>query len=84
MVEIALLCVFPFSKSLVFVSFLRLSDRSHTQEQAGSIPSKEAVAPGPSHNKDGSEKVRTVRQKNPSLQTVQSPKIRERLVVTPR
>ena len=59
MVEIALLYVFSLSNSLVVVSFLRLSYRSHTQEQAGSMPSMEAVAPSPSHNRDGSEKVRT-------------------------
>ena len=58
MVEIALLYVFSLSNSLVFVSFLRLSDRSHTQEQAWSMPSMQAVAPSPSHNRDGSEKVR--------------------------
>ena len=37
-VEIALLFVFSLSNSLFFVSFLRLSDLSHTQEQAGSMP----------------------------------------------
>ena len=41
------------------LSFLRLSDLSHTQEQAGSMPSMQAVAPSPSYNRDGSEKVRT-------------------------
>ena len=58
MVEIALLYVFSLSNSLVFVSFLRLCDRSHTQDQAGSMPSTQAVAPSSSHNRDGSE-VRT-------------------------
>ena len=58
MVEIALLYVFSLSNWLVFVSFLRSSDRSHTQEQAESMPSTQAVAPSPSHNKDGSGKVR--------------------------
>ena len=51
--------VFSLSNSLFFVCFLRLSDLSHTQEQAGSMPSTQAVAPSPSHNRDGSEKVRT-------------------------
>ena len=58
MVEIALLYVTSLSNSLVFVSFLR-SDRSHKPEQAGSMPSTQAVAPRPSHNRDGREKVRT-------------------------
>ena len=83
-VEIALLFVFSLSNSLFFVSFLRLSNLSHTQQQAGSMPSTQAVAPSPSHNSDGSEKVRNVRQKNPSPQTLRSPKNRERLVVTAR
>ena len=58
-VEIALLYVFSLSNSLFYLSFLRLSDLSHTQEQARSMPSMQAVAPSPSHNRDGSEKVRT-------------------------
>ena len=58
-VEIALLFVFSLSNSLFFVSFLRLSDLSHTQEEAGSMPSMQAVAPSPSHNRDGREKLRT-------------------------
>ena len=58
-VEIALLFVFSLSNSLFFVSFLRLSDRSHTQKHAGSMPSTQAVAPSPGHNRDGSEKVWT-------------------------
>ena len=58
-VEIALLFVFSLSNSLFFVSFLRLSDLSHTQEQAGSMSSTQAVAPSPSHNREGGEKVRT-------------------------
>ena len=58
-VKIALLFVFSLSNSLFFVCFLRLSDLSHTQEQARSMPSTQAVAPSPSHNRDGSEKVRT-------------------------
>ena len=58
-VEITFLHVFSLPNSLFFVSFLRLSDRSHTQEQAGSTPLTQAVAPSPSHNRDGSEKVRT-------------------------
>ena len=58
-VEIALLFVFSLSNSLFFVSFLRLSDLSHTQEQAGSMPWMQAVAPSPSHNRDSSEKVWT-------------------------
>ena len=49
-VEIALLFVFSLSNSLFFVSFLHLSDLSHTQEQAGSMPWMQAVAPSPSHN----------------------------------
>ena len=59
MVEITLLYVFSLSNSLVFVSFLRLSNRTHTQEQAGSMPSTQAVAPNLSQNRDGSEKVWT-------------------------
>ena len=39
--------------------FLCLSDPSHLQEQAGSMPSTQAVAPSPNYNRDGSEKVRT-------------------------
>ena len=58
-VEIALLFVFSLSNSLFFVSFLRLSYLSHMQEKAGSMPLMQAVAPSPSHNRDGSEKVRT-------------------------
>ena len=57
--EIALLNVLSFSNSLFFVSFLRLSDRTHTKEQAGSMPSTQAVTTSPNHNRDGSEKVRT-------------------------
>ena len=59
MVEITLLFVFSLSNSLFFVSFLHLSDLPHTQEQAGSMPSTQAVAPSPSHNRDVSEKMRT-------------------------
>ena len=58
-VEIALLYVFSLSNSLVFVSFLRLSDLSHRQEQGGGMPPTPAVAPSPGHSRDGSEKVRT-------------------------
>ena len=58
-VEIALLFVFSLSNSLFFVSFLRLSDLSHTQEQAENMPWMQAVAPSPSNKRDGSEKVRT-------------------------
>ena len=58
-VELALLFVFSLSNSLFFVSFLCLSDLSHTQEQAGSMPWMQAVAPSPSYNRDGSETVRT-------------------------
>ena len=58
MVDITLLFVFFLSNSLVFVFFLRLSDQSRTQEQAGSMPSTKAAAPRLSHNRDGSEKVR--------------------------
>ena len=47
-VKLARLCVFS--------SLIR---RSHTQEQAGSMPSTQAVAPSSSHNRDDSEKVRT-------------------------
>ena len=57
--RIALLFVFSLSNSLFFGSFLRLSDLSHTQEQAGSMPLMQAVAPSPSHNRDRREKVRT-------------------------
>ena len=62
-VEIALLFVFSLSNSLFFVSFLCLSDLSHTQEQAGSMPWMQAVAPSPSYNRDGSENVRTFDKK---------------------
>ena len=53
------------SLGLLFVKLARvsvfssLSDQSHTQVQAGSMPSTQAVAPSPNHNRDGSEKVRT-------------------------
>ena len=52
-------CLLRLSNSLFFVSFLRLSDLSHTQEQAGSMPWMKAATPSPSHNRDGTEKVRT-------------------------
>ena len=58
-VEIVLLDVFSLSNSLFFESFLRLSDLSHRQEQAGSMPSTQAIPPSPGHNSEGSEKVRT-------------------------
>ena len=60
-VQIAFLYVFSLSHSLVFVSFLRLSDLSHRQEQGRSMPSTQAVEPSPGHSRDidGSEKVRT-------------------------
>ena len=71
LVEIALLYVLSLSNSLVFVSFLRLSDQSHLKEQDGSIPSTQAVTPIPSHDRDGSEKVRTFDEEtiatNPSI-----------------
>ena len=51
-------CLLFLSNSLFFVSFLRLSNLSRTQEQAGSMPSTQVVAPSPSDNRDGSEKVR--------------------------
>ena len=57
-VEVALLFVFSLSNSLFFVSFLHLSDISHMQEQAGSMPSTQTVVQSLSHNRDGSEKVR--------------------------
>ena len=47
-VKLALVCVLS--------SF---SDRSLMQEETGSMPSTQAVLPSPSHNRDGSEKVRT-------------------------
>ena len=73
------------TRSSLCPSFLCFSDRSHMQEQAGSMPSTQAVAPSLSHSRDGS----CVRRcecstKNPSPQTLRSPKIRERLVHTPR
>ena len=46
--------VLSLSNSLVFVSVLRLSDRSHMKEQARSMPSTQAVTPSPSHNRGGS------------------------------
>ena len=58
-VEIGLLFVFSLSNSLFFVAFFCLSGLSHTQEQAGNMPWMQAVAPSPSYNRDGSEKVRT-------------------------
>ena len=48
-----------FLNSLVFVSFLRLSELSHRQEQGGSMPSTQAVAPRPGDSRDGSAKVRS-------------------------
>ena len=59
MVEIAPLYDLPLSNSLFFVCFLRLCNLSHRAEQAGSMPSTQAVAPSPGHSRDGSEKVRT-------------------------
>ena len=69
---------------LSFVSFLRSSDRSRTQEQAGSMPLMTAVAPSPSHNRDCSEKVRTFYKRTHRHKTLWSPKIRRRVVVTQR
>ena len=83
-IKIALLFVFFLSNSLFFVSFLRLSDLSYAQEQAGSIPSMHAVAPSPSHKRDGSEKVRTFDKSTHRHKILRTPKIRERLVVTTR
>ena len=48
-----------FVKLALLCAFFCLSDLSHTQEQAGSMPWMQAVAPSPSYNRDGSEKVRT-------------------------
>ena len=54
----------PSSLCLLFVKLARLcvfflsSNRSHTQDQARSMPSVQAVAPSPNHNRDCSEKVR--------------------------
>ena len=48
-VKLALLCVF----------FFVYPTSSHTQKHAGRVPSTQAVAPSPSHNRDGSEKVWT-------------------------
>ena len=59
MVEIALPYVFSLSNSLVFVSFLCLSNLSHRQEQGGSMSSMQVVEQSPGHTRDGSEKVRT-------------------------
>ena len=64
-VEIALLFVFSLSNSLFLVSFFCLSGLSHTQEQAGSKPWMQALAPSPSYNRDGSEKVRTFDKRTP-------------------
>ena len=66
------------------MSFFRLSDLSHMQDQARSMPSTQAVARSPSHNRDGSEKIANVRQDDPSPQPLRSSKICERLVVTAR
>ena len=77
------LCLFFVKLTLlcVFSSFIRpITCPRASWEHAF----RQAVAPSPSHYRDGSEKVRTVRQKNPSPQTLRSPKIRECLVVTPR
>ena len=82
-VEIALVFVFSLSKSLFFVFFLRLSDLSHTQEQAGNMPLTQAVSPQLRQQRRQWEGV-SVRQNNPSPQSLRSPKICERLVITAR
>ena len=48
-----------FVKLALLCAFFCLSGLSHTQEQAGSMPWMQALAPSPSYNRDGSEKVRT-------------------------
>ena len=48
-----------FVKLALLCAFFCLSGLSHTQEQAGNMPWMQAVAPSPSYNRDGSEKVRT-------------------------
>ena len=75
-------CVFSLSNSLVFVSFLRhptdhipKSKPEHAFDASGSAKPE----PQQRRQREGAK----VRQKNPSPQTLRSPKIRERLVVTP-
>ena len=83
-IEIALLYVFSTPNSLVFVSFLRLSDRSHdaraSREHAFDASGSAMPEPQQTRQWEGAN----VRQKNPLPQTLRSPKIRERLVVKPR
>ena len=45
------------TRSSLCIFFVYPTD--HMQEQAGSMPLSQAVAPSPSHNRDGSEKVWT-------------------------
>ena len=71
-VKLDLLCVFS--------SFIR----SHRQEQGGSMPSTQAVAPSLNRNRDGSEKVRTFDEQTHRHKPFDCQKTRERLVVMPR
>ena len=75
-IEVALLYVFSSSNSLVFLSFLHFSDLSHRQEQGGSMPSMQAVAPSPGQSTDGSEKVQTFDKRTYRLK----PFVRQRFV----
>ena len=52
------------------VSSSFISDRSDMQEQARSMSSTQAVVPSPSHNRDGSEKVRTFDKRTLPPQTL--------------
>ena len=88
-VEITLLYVFSLSNSLFFVSFFMYPTDHICKSKPGACirRSTQAVAPSPSHNRDGSEnfRVRTFyKRTHHHAQTVRSPKIRERLVVMPR
>ena len=58
------LCLLFVKHALLFALLCvlsSLSDRSHMQEETGSMPSTQAVLPSPSHNRDGSEKVQKKR-----------------------
>ena len=72
-VKLALLCV--FSSFIRPITYARAS-REHAFDASG------GAKPGPQQRRQW--KGANVRQKNPSSQTLRSPKIRERLVVTAR
>ena len=60
------------------------TDLSHTQVQAVCMPWMQAVAPSPSYNRDGSEKVRTFDKRTHRHKPCDIQKICERLVVPTR